>query len=366
MNQYIFLLGKASDLCFEELKTVLSQFSSIPKRISNDFAISKIGNTTPGNLINILGGTVKIGLILDKNPSKEIDIIVNDLKSETKKPNFSIFGMSPEVSNQIKSSLKEEGRSSRFVDLKDIYSTATSQQKNYHEYWKIILDKDIYIIKAVAFQNISAWTKRDYGRPRVDPKSGMLPPKIARILVNLAVSSLNSSTIYDPFCGSGTILAEAMILGHDVIGSDISQKAIEDSQKNLKWVKDTYLLKENFNLFIKEVAHVTKNDLGKDIDAIIFEPYMGPSKINIDKIKNIVKGLGKLYIGAVKNCSKLQSSGQKLVLILPEFRFKNFSKTTDNLIDSCENFGYTRQAGPLIYDRPSSVVVRRIYILIKN
>ena len=92
----------------------------------------------------------------------------------------------------------------------------------------------------------------------------------------------------------------------------------------------------------------------------------GSSKINMEKINNIVKGLGKLYIGALNNCSKLQSSGDKMVLIFPEFRFKNFSKTTDNLIDSCENFGYTRQAGPLIYDRPSSVVVRRIYILIKN
>lgn len=366
MNQYIFLLGKASDLCFEELKAVLGQYKVTPERISDNFAISQIGDTTPDSLIDILGGTVKIGLLLAKNPSDEIDIIINDLKSKIKKPNFSIFGMLPEVSNQIKSSLKDEGRSSRFVDLKDLYSTATSQQKNYHEFWKIKLDKDVYIVKAVAFQDISSWSKRDYGRPRVDPKSGMLPPKIARILVNLAVPSSSSSTIYDPFCGSGTILAEAMMLGHNAIGSDINQKAVEDSHKNLKWIKDTYSLDKSFHLFIKEVAHVTKSDLSKDIDAIIFEPYMGPSKINEEKINNIVKGLGKLYIGAVKNCSKLQSSEQKLVLILPEFRFKNFSKTTDNLIDSCENFGYTRQAGPLIYDRPSSVVVRRIYILIKK
>jgi tRNA G10 N-methylase Trm11 len=366
MNKYIFLLGKASDLCFEELKVVLGQFNLSPERISEKYAISQIGDSSPDSLINLLGGTVKIAQILAQNPIDEVDPIISDLILTTSKPNFSIFGMPSNTSDQIKSSLKDKGKPSRFVHLEDIYASAISQQKNYHEYWKINLDKNIFIVKAIAFQNISDWSKRDYDRPRIDPKSGMLPPKIARILVNLAVPLKPSATIYDPFCGSGTILAEAMMLGHDCIGSDISQKAIDDSQKNLKWIKDTFRLDSSFKLFIKEVAHVTQNDLGSDIEAIIFEPYMGPSKIQQNKINNLVKGLGKLYLGAVKNCSKLQSRGNKLVLILPEFRFRNFLKTTDNLIDSCENFGYTRQAGPLIYDRPNSVVVRRIYILIKN
>jgi len=79
--------------------------------------------------------------------------------------------------------------------------------------------------------------ERDFGRPAADAKSGMLPPKLARMMVNLASASKNE-TLLDAFCGSGTILTEAATLGFaKLIGSDISERAVSDTQKNSDWIK---------------------------------------------------------------------------------------------------------------------------------
>ena len=82
-----------------------------------------------------------------------------------------------------------------------------------------------------AVQPFEQFSARDFGRPGRDDLSGMLPPKLAIIMINLAQTPLNS-ILLDPFCGSGTILSEAVLLGYtNLIGTDISEKAIADSKK---------------------------------------------------------------------------------------------------------------------------------------
>jgi len=48
----------------------------------------------------------------------------------------------------------------------------------------------------------------------------MLPPKLAQILVN----SVQAQTVYDPFCGTGVIPQEALLLGRTASGSDLSDE----------------------------------------------------------------------------------------------------------------------------------------------
>jgi hypothetical protein len=38
----------------------------------------------------------------------------------------------------------------------------------------------------MALQDFESYSKRDYGRPARDPRTGSLPPKLAQILINLA------------------------------------------------------------------------------------------------------------------------------------------------------------------------------------
>ena len=96
-----------------------------------------------------------------------------------------------------------------------------------------IIDGAVFVTKAI--QPIESLGERDFGRPYRDAKSGMLPPKLAMMMINLAGQSLGA-TILDPFCGSGTILMEAATIGYtNLMGSDISPKAIDDTRQNFAW-----------------------------------------------------------------------------------------------------------------------------------
>lgn len=66
---------------------------------------------------------------------------------------------------------------------------------------------------------------------------GGLRASIAALLVNVferqAGEVIRTRGIYDPFCGSGTILAEALAVGISVDGSDIESEAIEIARNRL-------------------------------------------------------------------------------------------------------------------------------------
>ena len=61
--------------------------------------------------------------------------------------------------------------------------------------------------------------------PKNKPKRhpAMLKPKLARLLVNLTGAK---KQLLDPFCGTGSILIEAGVLGLKPLGSDIDPKMI--------------------------------------------------------------------------------------------------------------------------------------------
>jgi len=62
--------------------------------------------------------------------------------------------------------------------------------------------------------------------------SAAMPPKIARCMVNLARPRAGD-LVLDPFCGTGSFLVEAGLIGCRVIGFDIKRRMIEGSAQNL-------------------------------------------------------------------------------------------------------------------------------------
>ena len=93
-----------------------------------------------------------------------------------------------------------------------------------------------------AVQDITAYTERDMGKPVRDTRTGLLPPKLAQVLLNLGQlmkrESWEKMTIYDPFCGSGVIAIEALLLRAHVLASDKSEKAVKGCTENLRWLRD--------------------------------------------------------------------------------------------------------------------------------
>jgi predicted RNA methylase len=68
-------------------------------------------------------------------------------------------------------------------------------------------------------------------------RAGALRPTVAAALVRLAISGagpdLLARGVYDPFCGTGTIAAEAAHLGLPVFASDIDERAVELTRQRL-------------------------------------------------------------------------------------------------------------------------------------
>lgn len=61
-----------------------------------------------------------------------------------------------------------------------------------------------------------------------------LPAKLARCMVNLARPKENDLLV-DPFCGTGSILIEAGLIGCQVLGLDVSEKMIKGTRENLRF-----------------------------------------------------------------------------------------------------------------------------------
>lgn len=64
---------------------------------------------------------------------------------------------------------------------------------------------------------------------------GMMPPKIAQIMINLASQGDRNILLWDPFCGLGTTLIEAFHSGFlKLYGSDLEKNMTEVTKKNME------------------------------------------------------------------------------------------------------------------------------------
>jgi len=237
MPQYLFYLGREPELSIAELETVLKksrlQFSAAREE-KNLYRISSSSPLEAPELMERLGGTVKIleSIGPADNPAAAIHDYLCRLPAAGKL-SFSLSGPNAErLAIETKKNLKSAGRSVRYIEPKNTATilhnnlVATGTDLTMHR-------NELFVTRAI--QPIEAWSERDYGRPGYDPKSGMLPPKLARLMINLSGAE-NDGALLDPFCGSGTVLIEALSLGFArIVGSDHSPKAIADSERNYKW-----------------------------------------------------------------------------------------------------------------------------------
>ena len=195
--------------------------------------------------IDRLGGTQKLAVKLEVSPldflrqlpDGKITLGVSDYSEKASKKSASLEAL------KLKKILVRHGRSVRVVENKDaVLSTATSLHnglsgKNERKIELIKSNDEWY--RVIGVQDIDAYAKRDQARPARDAKVGMLPPKLAQILINLCGPLPEGATILDPFCGTGVVLQEALLMGYRAYGTDLSDRMVEYSEKNLKWLLET-------------------------------------------------------------------------------------------------------------------------------
>jgi len=234
----------------------------------------------------------------------------------------------------------------------------------------------ILIGQTQAIQSIEEEATLDFLRPHHEIKEGLIPPKLAKILINLA-SVRKEEAILDPFCGSGTILGQAFLMGYQyLIGSDKSQKAISQTKENMVWLKERFKREAKIEIFQSDVKEVWQRLPPSSVSAIIAEPFLGPLQIQDRKFfSNIIENLSDLYLQAFESFKKVLKPGGRVVIIFPIFSAYGGSAKGGKIktgvlpiLEKISSLGWKKEKlsannrGSLIYSRPGQKVLREIFV----
>ena len=379
MKELIFQLGTARELCLAELQALFPEVKLLGRQV----ALIKVSDQTDEQQLQArLGGTVKIAKVMAHLP-KDTDenglakFVANYLLSlGSEKVYFAVGELErdhlPAVDIiAIKKMLEERKLKVRFSagSRHGAGAALLLHRQKLTEVLIVNSEEEIVVARTMVVQDIDEWTRRDRGKPYADHKKGMLPPKLARIMINLAgVSSKNdiiehNLSIYDPFCGTGTILLEAALDGYRLFGSDLDVKAVIGAKENLEWLAKEYQLKLESKILVKDVTQVHQQDLGQKIDLLVTEPFLGKQTPQASQLQGIFRGLGKMYWGAFRNWSKILNDGAKVVIVFPVVQADNGREfNLDSLLDKLKTLRYNKQSQKLIYARPQAIVKREICV----
>lgn len=387
--QYFFECGNFFNISLAELGLVFESFGiskDCIKRFNNRVLIIESKSADKELLDKIfskLGGFVRYGEVID-----DLDTFLNPY-FEKEKVTFgiSILGESKlkrrdieKLANEIKRGFRSSNVSSRFILPKSFELNAAQIFNNdlLSEGFELCIfeneNKRAYGVTA-GVQDIRSFIKRDIQRPEVDFEMGVLPQKLARIMCNL--TGLQSGIIWDPFCGSGTILMEAAVLGFDVLGSDIDVNALTRADENMLWMSKEEIIKgTKYNLFQLDIYNVEKkivSDLKRTgISAIVCEPFMGPPQrkiLSLDKAKDLIDRTTSLYNALFKVLNEISQKGFRAVIILPSYKTKSgwVDMSMSQFIDKkWEILNRKYSAGDLKWKRINSIIARNIFILEKK
>lgn len=321
----------------------------------------------------------------------------------------------------LKGKLKEAGVSLRLIPNADpALSTATSHHNKLglsDNKIELLVVRNrngkIIIAESTGAQNITAYAKRDQGRPKRDAFVGMLPPKLAQIIINLAVGStvkspgsLSSETsaarasrgagalaetrreavsedmtderanttkrLLDPFCGTGVVLQEASLQGFRVYGTDLSDKMIEYSRQNLDWLANTHRIDVDS---IIEQGDAMNHQWSDVIGAVACEGYLGqpfsapPSPAKLAEVR---KNCNYIMSEFLRNIGKQLAPGTPLCIAVPAWKSIDGSFTHLPLTSQLESLGYTPiqfssvRPSELLYYRDDQVVARELLVMTKQ
>jgi len=391
MSQSLLVLGREKKLCFAELKSL---FDNQVNLFNQDLAIVKIQHQVIN--LNNLGGSIKLAEVITEKSFKETNqieelinlacqIIEQHFQTTTKKKinlGLSFYGFKISIQKikkiqfTIKHYFQEKSLHLRFVpndqlnlSSAQVYHNQLTKNSNLELIFGVN-NQNLIIAKTQQVQDIKAYTSRDRNRPRRDARVGMLPPKLAQIIINLATGPnlLNQKTILDPFCGSGVLLQEALIMGYRVIGSDLMPKMINYTRINLNWIiKQRSISNPSIQLM---QADATTYHWKQSFDFVASETYLGLPFINQPDEKVFIENKNKCDLIIKKFLINLRSqinSQVRICLALPCWERKNQIISLD-LIDDLTSIGYNQLKfssinDRLIYKRPGQIVGRELLIL---
>ena len=335
--------------------------------------------TLPQHLAYIPEGKIKLGVSL-----YGMTLAVHDINTQVLK---------------LKSVIKRAGRSARAIPNSE---PALSSAQSYHGRvtspvgLELVFVSDgsrTYLGHVTHVQDIDRYTLRDRGRPKRDAFVGMLPPKLAQVIVNLAIGRgkmedgiaqnanshiphASSHVILDPFCGTGVILQEAALMGYGVYGTDISEKMVRYTRDNINWLFDTLHIHTSVRY---EIADATNHQW--DFSSlfplptslyIATESYLGQpiggQKPTPEKLREIIHDSNSIMRGFLKNIAPQLPSGTRLCVAAPAWYIDGAMHHLP-VLDELDSLGFARVQfshatfDQLIYRRDDQPTGRELLVL---
>jgi len=225
----------------------------------------------------------------------------------------------------------------------------------------------VHIARTISVQDIDSYSKRDYNRPKRDTKVGMLPPKLAQMMLNLAKVGPNH-TVLDPFCGTGVVLMEAALKGAKLIGSDMNQQMIDYTRTNLEWLSKEYKL--DIHLEKLACADATTNKWNGYFDRVVSEIYLGPPLDHLPKeesLRSIVYNSNTMLKRFLTNLRPQLNPKTRCCIAVPAWKTPDGFIHLD-VVEQLGALGYEKirfsHARQLLYHRPDQIVGRELLVLV--
>lgn len=391
---YITILGRQPALSMAELEQLYS--SDAVKWFSDISALVDIPRLDAA----YLGGTQKAGRVVADLHGDWHRISLELVKAYTEAwrdhqgkitLGISAYGFGATSSRDVqktglvlKSKLKTHGVSVRLIpNAEPALNTAVSHHNklglsdNHVELLVVrAANGRVIIAESTGAQNITALAARDQARPHTDSFVGMLPPKLARIMIHLTgPKPTANAALLDPFCGTGVVLQEALLDGYDVSGSDLSDKMIEYTTKNLHWLQDTHRTTGTIGTIRQGDAMSYTWDEATGLTALVSEVYLGqpfsapPSPAKLREVRDNCDHITSAFL---RNIAPQLSAGTPLCLAIPAWRSVDGTFTHLALISALESLGFTRthldhvRDEQLLYYREGQVVARELLLLRKS
>ncbi len=390
MIKALAILGRQPAIGIAELEAIYG--SELLRVINNDV----VGvDVEVGDIVfDRLGGTIKLcrvvgeinsvdWIAVEKSLLSNLDLYVPRPTSGKLQLGLSVYGLNVglrQVQNsglRLKQTLRNAGQSVRLVPNQSLQLNSAQVLHNRLDGDKgieLILVKDggrTVVAHTSAVQNITSYTIRDRGRPKRDARVGMLPPKLAQIIINLANPSA-LDVVLDPFCGTGVVLQEAGLMGYEVYGSDLEPRMIEFTQTNLEWSRERFNRPKDW---ILEVGDATGHQW-QPFDTIASEAYLGQpfsAFPDIDKLHSVIHTCNLITENFLRNLYPQLKSGGRICLAVPAWQDpKNSAFYHLPLLDHIGSLGYNRVSfslasnRDLIYYRPGQVVGRELIVITRN
>lgn len=252
-------------------------------------------------------------------------------------------------------------------------------------------DGGMYIGFTLNVSNSNEMKMIDEERPYINMKAS-IPPKFAKVMINLLNLNRPFSTmkILDPFCGSGTILMFAYILGIKPFGGDNDQEKVEGTRRNINWLKQFLErpTKIDVNQTIKsmKISEISQFFEEKKFDGIVTEPILLPFYTELPMYDEVVTHIKHhvmpTYADLFKEGKKVLKKGTRMCLTAPSVMSLDGGRVSIDIDDMAKEFGYKRiniidvrdfpqstnqnlqlrEGRETVYDENSKIISREFYL----